>query len=498
MQGLDAPGDALMEADRGAVDLEASRTSSPEAEKDVKDRFKSDAFYTGQHSDSLHPGGRGTDQPVCDGTQAEAAPSSANAADSAVCAKESGSPQEKPSSSDDVQTATKRAVVSATSWIDAQGAGQAQGLQVQPHTNPGLANPTEVVQTAEDVRHLPESYAVQDLDEPLADHQLDRTALQLSSINHLVSSKRSNLLYLDHSTVLTSAGNTVIFYRPNDGSMKFLPGLDGGGIATIALHPTESLFLVAEQCKTRCPNVYIYHYVENGAIELYRILRNGTERSYSAASFNRDGSLLVMVGAAPDYMMTLWDWRNEDVILRSKAFSQEIYNVEFSRYVHGHLNTSGTGHIRFWKMASTFTGLKLVGNLGKFGKFDLSDVCAFVELPDGKVLSGSETGEMLLWDGGLIKVVLKRRGHATCHDGNIEVLQHVLDRNLIYSAGQDGYIRMWDATKVCSHAIELMLAPPTAPTAYCHLHLGHTQRSEQSFLYLLASSWQWMWQLAPC
>ena len=39
---------------------------------------------------------------------------------------------------------------------------------------------------------------------------------------------------------------------------------------------------------------------------------------------------------------------------------------------------------------------------------------AFVELPDGKVLSGTETGEMLMWDGGLIKVWI-------CYLGRVEV-----------------------------------------------------------------------------
>ena len=46
-------------------------------------------------------------------------------------------------------------------------------------------------------------------------------------------------------------------------------------------------------------------------------------------------------------------------------------------------------------MAKTFTGLKLQGDIGKFGKFDLSDVSAFAECEDGKVLSGSETGQLL-------------------------------------------------------------------------------------------------------
>lgn len=102
--------------------------------------------------------------------------------------------------------------------------------------------------------------------------------------------------------------------------------------------------------------------------------------------------------------MTLWDWKSADVILRCKAFSQEVYNVCFSPYQTGHLVTSGTGHIRFWKMTNTFTGLKLQGELGKFGKIELSDVCAYTELGDGKLLSGTEFGQLLLWDGELIKV----------------------------------------------------------------------------------------------
>lgn len=48
------------------------------------------------------------------------------------------------------------------------------------------------------------------------------------------------------------------------------------------------------------------------------------------------------------------------------------------------------------------------GALGRFGAVELSDVAAWVELPDGKVLSGSEAGDLLLWEGGLIKAVISR------------------------------------------------------------------------------------------
>jgi hypothetical protein len=52
--------------------------------------------------------------------------------------------------------------------------------------------------------------------------------------------------------------------------------------------------------------------------------------------------------------------------------------------------------------------LWLQGALGRFGAVELSDVAAWVELPDGKVLSGSEAGDLLLWEGGLIKAVISR------------------------------------------------------------------------------------------
>lgn len=41
--------------------------------------------------------------------------------------------------------------------------------------------------------------------------------------------------------------------------------------------------------------------------------------------------------------------------------------------------------LRFWKMAHTFTGLKLQGALGRFGKTAVTDIIGYVELPDGKV-----------------------------------------------------------------------------------------------------------------
>lgn len=91
-------------------------------------------------------------------------------------------------------------------------------------------------------------------------------------------------------------------------------------------------------------------------------------------------------------------------------------------------------------MADTFTGLKLQGELGKFGKTEISDIEGYVELPDGKVLSGTETGNMLLWEGGLIKVEIGRKGKKLCHQGSIQ--QILLDEGELMTVGSDGFIRV--------------------------------------------------------
>ena len=38
-----------------------------------------------------------------------------------------------------------------------------------------------------------------------------------------------------------------------------------------------------------------------------------------------------------------------------------------------------------------------------------------MELPDGKVISGTEWGNFLLWDGGFIKVEIAKKGKKLCH-----------------------------------------------------------------------------------
>ncbi|XP_038318346.1 cilia- and flagella-associated protein 44 isoform X1 [Canis lupus familiaris] len=249
--------------------------------------------------------------------------------------------------------------------------------------------------------------------------------------------KRANLQLLDSNTVMYIAGNQLILLNLKTKEQIYLRSSSGRGIGVIGVHPDKTYFTVAE--KGVFPKIIIYEYP---SLRPYRILQDGTELAYAYVDFNYDGTLLASVGSNPDHTLIIWNWKEEQPILKTKAFSQEVFKVTFNPEDDEQLTTAGSGHIKFWEIALTFTGLKLQGSLGRFGKTATTDIEGYMELPDGKVLSGSEWGNMLLWEGGLIKVELCRAARKSCHQGPIN--QIVLDEGEVITIGADGCIRIWD------------------------------------------------------
>ena len=285
----------------------------------------------------------------------------------------------------------------------------------------------------------PKEYKPDEMRRKPASDELAHGAVRMHHSFGFESVKRNNLHYLSENTVVFTVGAIVQTLNLQTMEQTYLYGIDGEGVGFVVVHPDKTHFALGE--KGVNPNVFIY---ETETLKLDKVLVGGTERAYSCGRFSNDGSKLATVGGYPDFWLTVWDWRTEAIVLRSKAFSQEVFDVTFSPFFDGQLTTSGTGHVRFWKMAETFTGLKLQGDIGRFGNEDLSDIAGYAEMPDGKVLSGTESGRLLMWDGGLIRAVLLRPGGAPCHDGMIEFIRLDADTGKVYTAGADGYVRVWE------------------------------------------------------
>jgi WD40 repeat protein len=94
-------------------------------------------------------------------------------------------------------------------------------------------------------------------------------------------------------------------------------------------------------------------------------------------------------------------------------------------------------------MEATFTGLKLKGDIGKFGVVELTDVASFAELPNGQTISGSESGFLLVWEGALLRAQFGRKGKKPSHDRNCECVMLDTFGKMVVSAGFDGCVRWW-------------------------------------------------------
>uniref|UniRef100_A0A6P7FPY4 Cilia- and flagella-associated protein 44-like n=1 Tax=Diabrotica virgifera virgifera TaxID=50390 RepID=A0A6P7FPY4_DIAVI len=176
------------------------------------------------------------------------------------------------------------------------------------------------------------------------------------------------------------------------------------------------------------------------------ILRGGAKKLYSNMDYSPDGELLVSQSGEPDYLITVWNWKEHKILLRNKSYVNDVYAVKFSPYIPGEITTCGVGHIKFWKMAHTFTGLKLQGELGRFGKTEYSDILGVLPMPDEKVVSGCDWGNILIWDGGLITLEVLRTLRKNCHEAPI--VQIFYEDEELWTVSLDGHVRIWWYEKI--------------------------------------------------
>lgn len=173
------------------------------------------------------------------------------------------------------------------------------------------------------------------------DKDIPSSFLKFQNFIGFDSKRRYNMHFLSPKEIIFANGNTFQILNLETLERRVFQGSEYGGVGCIAVHPSRKYFAVGG-CGD-FPNIYIYEYP---SLKLYRILRRGTEKAFACLEFNSKGDQLASVGSDPDYNMVIWNWMNEIIILKSKAFSQEIFKVVFSSNFEEKLITSGIGHIK--------------------------------------------------------------------------------------------------------------------------------------------------------
>ncbi|KAK5643495.1 hypothetical protein RI129_007340 [Pyrocoelia pectoralis] len=232
-----------------------------------------------------------------------------------------------------------------------------------------------------------------------------------------------NLAVADEKTLVFASGNYLNFFDVETRQFWFRRSANGKGIGHLSKNPNPEHQHLAVAENGIDPAIIIYEWP-----------------SMDIVCFP-NGMLLASQSSEPDFLITIFNWTKRRVVLRTKSNVNEVYRVMFSPDVPGQLTTCGLTHIKFWKMAETFTGLKLKGELGRFGKTEYCDILGIYPMPNEKVVSGCSWGNMLVWDEGLISVEVCQLGRKKCHDA--QIMQFHYDNGDLWSVGMDGHVRVW-------------------------------------------------------
>ena len=134
------------------------------------------------------------------------------------------------------------------------------------------------------------------------------------------TSRHANLEYLDEKSsepvIAYVAGNALVALSVPSLTRKYVFGIDRTGIGCFVVHPTRETLAVGET--GRAPKVCIYDYPN---FDLIKVLRNGAAQSYSCMSYSRTGQKLATVSGSPDFLLSIWDWDKEQMLLQSKVRS---------------------------------------------------------------------------------------------------------------------------------------------------------------------------------
>jgi WD40 repeat protein len=148
---------------------------------------------------------------------------------------------------------------------------------------------------------------------------------ELYHIFGLDTSKRGNVYHLDagdESSLVWLGGNCLTFIDIVSLKRRYLFSIDDCGIGAFVVHPTQKFVAVGETGFN--PNIYIYDYPD---LQLSKTLRSGACKSFACMCFSQSGQKLATVSTSPDFMLTIWDWTNERMLLHSKVSSHRASNL---------------------------------------------------------------------------------------------------------------------------------------------------------------------------
>lgn len=227
----------------------------------------------------------------------------------------------------------------------------------------------------------------------------------------LKSGVKDNVWYVDENLVLYPAGHNTIIYNAENKLQKFIYGTPGtDGITALTVSPSSRYVATAERSVQEqvglgagganaagrgIVNVYDLH-----TLKKRKVLSTpeSSSREYVSMSFSSN-KLLLTQGGAPDWTLVVWQWEKAKPLASvkvSNAAGAAITECSFNPADPTLCIVSGNGIFKAFRLVDN--QLKPMPNL--LANIEVQNFLCHTWLPDDRVILGTDTGNLLLYEAG--------------------------------------------------------------------------------------------------
>ncbi|KAJ3244995.1 Echinoderm microtubule-associated protein-like 5, partial [Chytriomyces hyalinus] len=245
---------------------------------------------------------------------------------------------------------------------------------------------------------------------PSRDSKIPAEEISLEFIHGYRSKDVSNnAYYLNENTIIFPAGSIGVVMCLKTNTQRFFQGRHKQEISALCIHPSKKLVATGDAISTS-ESCYIYVWDPKEPEDVQRMvqIRVGDRKLAGGiidAQFSSCGKFLAAVSMDVNHHVYVYNWQKAGkLIAKESGHKHVIFGLCFNPLVSHEFITFGVRHITFWKLDIPKGQLSSVQ--GVFRTDEIPSILSSAYLPNAQVLTGTQKGQVLLWEKHqIVKVI---------------------------------------------------------------------------------------------
>eukprot|EP01156_Anaeramoeba_ignava_P011457 Anaeramoba_ignava/a483397_44.p1 GENE.a483397_44~~a483397_44.p1 ORF type:complete len:679 (-),score=213.38 a483397_44:41-1843(-) len=240
---------------------------------------------------------------------------------------------------------------------------------------------------------------------------------------------RDNIQVTRNQELVYYASRMGIVYNPQTHTQRFFFG-HTTEITCLTLHPNGHYVATGQYDDE--PLIFIWDSETGEKISRFK---TSHDLGIASLSFSSDGKYLFCVSMDELHYISIWDCEKKKMICFEIGDENKILCSYSNPFIPNQFITCGIKNLRFWQLNKNRVTSERA-DLSSKGEIVLHSLIMFDQ---NSVITGTSTGEILVWDLQTKSIIKTFRAHA----GPCFAL-HTTKENVFLSGGKDGKVILWD------------------------------------------------------